>query len=143
MNHELGDLLASVNAGLNATSALLIVFGWRAIRAGQRDRHRTLMLSALGVSTVFLIGYLTRVALSGTHRYPGHGVLKAVYLTLLGSHMLLAAVTPVLVIMAVWLALKGRLERHKRVVKYALPIWLYVSVTGVLVYLMLYQLPTG
>ena len=143
MNHGLGDLWASVNAGLNATSALLIVFGWRAIRAGQRDRHRTLMLSALGVSAVFLIGYLTRVALSGTHRYPGHGVLKAVYLTLLGSHMLLAAVTPVLVIMAVWLALKGRLERHKRVVKYALPIWLYVSVTGVLVYLMLYQLPTG
>lgn len=143
MNHELADLLASVNAGLNATSAVLIVMGWRAIRAGLRERHRKLMLSALGVSTLFLVGYLTRVALSGTHRYPGHGALKAIYLALLGSHMLLAAATPFLVIGAVWLALRGRLDSHRRVVRWALPVWLYVSVTGVLVYLMLYQLPTG
>ena len=143
MNHPAADLLASVNAVLNASSAVLIFLGWRAIRGGDRVRHRTLMLSALTVSALFLVGYLTRVLLSGTHRYPGHGALKAFYLALLGSHMVLAAATPPLVLTAVWLALKGRLETHKRVVRYALPIWLYVSVTGVLVYLMLYQLPTN
>jgi putative membrane protein len=141
--NELGDLLASVNATMNAASAILIVFGWRAILGGRRDRHRTLMLSALGVSTLFLVGYLTRVAISGTHRYPGHGALKVFYLALLASHMLLAAATPVLVLRAVFLALKGRIAEHRRIVRYALPVWLYVSVTGVLVYLMLYQLPTG
>ena len=141
--NELGDLLASVNATLNAGSAILIFFGWRAIRGGERNRHRALMLSALVVSTVFLVGYLTRVAISGTHRYPGHGALKAFYIALLGTHMVLAAVTPVLVLRSVWLALKGRLEEHKRIVRFTLPIWLYVSVTGVIVYLMLYQLPAN
>jgi putative membrane protein len=138
---EAGDVLASVNATLNGASAILIGFGWRAIRARERTRHRNLMLSALGVSTVFLIGYLTRILLSGTHRYPGHGALRAFYLGLLGSHMLLAAITPPLVLTAVWLALTKRFAQHRRVVRYTLPVWLYVSVTGVLVYLMLYQLP--
>ena len=143
MNSATGDLLASVNAVLNGTSALLIFLGWRAIRAGGRDRHRTLMLSALTVSTLFLVGYLTRMLITGTHRYPGHGALKAFYFALLGSHMVLAAITPPLVITAAWLALSDRLDAHKRMVRYALPIWLYVSVTGVIVYLMLYQFPTG
>lgn len=138
---ELGDLLAALNATLNGASAILIVFGWRAIRAGERDRHRALMLSALAVSTVFLASYLTRVAISGTHRYPGHGALKAFYLALLASHVTLAAATPPLVLLAVARAWKGRLAEHRRIVRYALPVWLYVSVTGVLVYLMLYQLP--
>jgi len=141
--NQLGELLPSVNATLNAASAILIFFGWRAIRGGERGRHRALMLSALAVSTVFLISYLTRVALTGTHRYPGHGAERAVYLGLLGSHMVLAAVTPPLVLRAAWLAWKGRLVDHKRLVRFALPVWMYVSVTGVLVYLMLYQLPTN
>jgi putative membrane protein len=123
---------------MNATSAVLIVLGWRAIRAGDRVRHRALMLSALGVSAVFLAGYLTRVALTGTHRFPGTGALRTAYLLLLGSHTLLAAAIVPLIGFALYFAWKGRFEAHRRVARYTFPAWLYVSVTGVLVYFMLY-----
>jgi putative membrane protein len=123
---------------MNATSAVLIVLGWRAIRAGDRTRHRALMLSALGVSAVFLAGYLTRVALTGTHRFPGTGALRTAYLLLLGSHTVLAAAIVPLIGFALYFAWKGRFEAHRRVARYTLPAWLYVSVTGVLVYFMLY-----
>jgi putative membrane protein len=138
---QLGDLLALANACLNATSAALIVGAYAAILRRRERLHRNLMLTALAVSIVFLCSYLTRVALTGTHRYPGHGPLKALYLGVLGSHMLLAAATPPLVLRAMWLALKRRLAEHRRLVRYALPVWLYVSVTGVAVYVMLYHPP--
>ena len=142
MEH-LGDRLAALNASLNAASAILVFIGWRAIKSGQRERHRALMLAALGVSAVFLVSYLTRIAISGTHRYPGHGLLKLVYLGILISHISLAATTPALVLRSVWLALADRIPEHRALVRYTLPIWLYVSVTGVVVYVMLYQaLPT-
>ena len=134
----LAEALPPVNAVMNATSAVLIVLGWRAIRAGDRVRHRALMLSALGVSAVFLAGYLTRVALTGTHRFPGTGALRTAYLLLLGSHTLLAAAIVPLIGFAIYHAWKGRFEAHRRVARYTLPAWLYVSVTGVLVYFMLY-----
>jgi putative membrane protein len=137
---SLGETLPAVNASLNALSAVLLVAGWRAIRAGDRDRHRTLVLSALGASALFLVGYLTRVALTGTHRFPGSGGLKAAYLLLLGSHTLLAALALPLILRALWLAWKGRFPEHRRIARVTFPVWLYVSVTGVLVYLMLYQL---
>ena len=136
---QLGDTLAAVNAALNATSALLLLAGRRAIARHEIDRHRQFMVAAFAVSTVFLISYLTRVALTGTHRYPGGGWLKGLYLAVLGSHMVLAALTPPLAIRALQLALTRRFDAHRRLVRYAFPIWMYVSVTGVVVYFMLYR----
>ncbi len=134
----LGEALPPVNAALNATSALLLVAGFVAIRAGRRDVHRALMLAALGSSALFLAGYLTRVALTGTHRFPGAGALRAAYLAILGSHTLLAAATLPLVATTLALALRGRFPGHRRVARWTLPVWLYVSVTGVAVYVLLY-----
>jgi putative membrane protein len=135
---SLGEILPPVNAALNASSATLVFLGWRAIRTGQRTRHRNLMLSALGTSALFLVGYLTRIALTGTHRFPGQGWLRSGYLLLLGSHTILAAAIVPLIAVTLWLAWKGRFDAHRRVARYTLPAWLYVSVTGVLVYVMLY-----
>jgi putative membrane protein len=138
---DLGSTLAAINACLNGTAALLLAAGWLAIRAGNRRLHGWLMGSALTVSAVFLISYLLRVYVSGTHRYPGSGGWKVFYLAVLGSHMLLAIVTPPLAIRSVYLAVKQRLAEHRRLVKYTLPIWMYVSVTGVVVYVLLYHPP--
>jgi len=96
------------------------------------------MLSALGTSALFLVGYLTRMALTGTHRFPGKGWLHAGYLLLLGSHTLLAATIVPLVAVTLWFAWRARFDSHRRIARYTLPAWLYVSVTGVLVYVMLY-----
>jgi putative membrane protein len=134
----LAEILPPVNATLNATSATLIFLGWRAIRLGERTRHRTLMLSALGTSALFLVGYLTRIALTGTHRFPGTSWLRTGYLLLLGTHTFLAAAIVPLIAVTLWLAWKGRFEAHRRVARFTFPAWLYVSVTGVLVYVMLY-----
>ncbi len=135
---NLGEILPPVNAVLNGSSAVLVFLGWRAIRGGHRDRHRALMLSALGVSAVFLVSYLVRVALTGTHRFPGTGAVRNAYLVLLGSHTILAAAIVPLIGTALYMAWKGRWEAHRRVARITLPAWLYVSVTGVLVYVMLY-----
>lgn len=136
----LADALPTVNAALNGTSAALLVLGYRAIRRGDRRRHRALMLSALGASALFLASYLTRIALTGTHRFPGEGALRSVYLAVLGSHTALAALAAPLVLRTVWLALHDRLPSHRRIARWTLPVWLYVSVTGVVVYAMLYHL---
>ncbi len=136
----LAQLLPPVNAALNATSAALVVLGWRAIRAGERERHRALMLSAFAASTLFLAGYLTRVALTGTHAFPGSGILKTVYLLVLASHTLLAAAAAPMVLRTLFLALRARFPDHRRIARWTLPVWLYVSATGVAVYVMLYQL---
>jgi putative membrane protein len=134
----LGEVLPPVNAALNATSATLLFLGWRAIRSGERVRHRNLVLAALGTSALFLVGYLTRLALTGTHRFPVQGPLRTAYLLLLGSHTLLAAAIVPLVATTLWLAWKGRFEVHRRVARFTFPAWMYVSVTGVIVYVMLY-----
>lgn len=138
---ELGDALALANATLNASSALLMVLGRRAIAAGRRDAHRRFMLGAVGTSAIFLATYLTRVELTGTHVDPHRGAVHAIYLFILFTHMILAMAVVPLVLLAVLRALKNSFDRHKEVVRYAFPIWLYVSVTGVLVYLILYHLP--
>ena len=137
----LGDVLPTVNAGLNSLSAVLLAIGYYAIRNRRIELHRNCMVAAFGVSVVFLVSYLTRVALTGTHRFPGSGIAKLVYLGILFSHMTLAAVTPVLAIRALYLARKQRFAEHRQIVRYAWPIWMYVSVTGVVVYLMLYHWP--
>ncbi len=134
----LAAVLPSVNAALNATSAALLVGGFAAIRAGRRDVHRRFMLGALASSTLFLAGYLTRIALTGTHRFPGGGALRATYLAVLGSHTLLAAIALPLVLRTVFLAWRGRFPSHRRIARWTLPVWLYVSVTGVAVYALLY-----
>lgn len=138
---ELGDHLALVNALLNATSAVLVVTARRAIKAGKRETHKRLMLAAVATSTVFLATYLTRVALTGTHADPHKGAVHAIYLAVLGTHMLLAMAVPVLVIVVLVRAYRERFAEHRALAKYTYPIWLYVSVTGVLVYAMLYHLP--
>jgi putative membrane protein len=134
------DVLPAVNATLNGTSAALVLLGWRAIRAGDRERHRALMLAAFASSVLFLAGYLTRIALTGTHTFPGGGLLRTVYLLVLASHTILAAAAAPMVLRTLFLAARARFPDHRRIARVTLPIWMYVSVTGVAVYVMLYQL---
>lgn len=133
------DSLATLNAALNLTCFTCLLLGYRAIRAGRVQRHRRLMLTALTCSIVFLVSYLTRFALSGVHRFPEVGALKTLYLSILGSHTLLAASLLALVPMTVKRALAGDFERHRRIARWTFPIWAYVSMTGVIVYVMLYH----
>lgn len=140
----LAELLPPLNAALNGTSAVLAVLGWRAIRAGKRERHRAFMLAALASSTLFLVSYLTRVALTGTHAFPGGGALKAVYLAVLASHTVLAAAAAPMILRTLFLAVRTRFPDHRKIARFTLPVWMYVSVTGVAVYVMLYHLaPRG
>ncbi|HEY7112969.1 MAG TPA: DUF420 domain-containing protein [Thermoanaerobaculia bacterium] len=133
-------LLPALNAVLNATSAILVVFAYRAIRRLDIETHRTLMLSAASVSAVFLVSYLTYHARVGSVRFTATGLPRAIYFTILVSHTILAAATVPLVLRTLYLGLRRRDDRHRRIARWTLPIWLYVSVTGVVVYLMLYQL---
>ena len=142
MNHEqLGAQLALVNAILNGTAGLILTAGFIAIRARRPDIHWKCMASAFVVSCLFLTSYLTRIAISGTHYYPGHGIWKTIYFAVLIPHVLLAITVPPLALRSLYLARHKRFADHKRVVKYAFPIWMYVSVTGVLVYVLLYHPP--
>lgn len=135
----LGELLPGVNAALNATSAALLVAGFAAIRRGRPALHRGLMLAACASSLLFLASYLTRMALTGTHRFPGTGALRTAYLAILLSHTVLAALAAPLVLRTLFLAFRARFPAHRRVARATLPIWLYVSVTGVAVYVLLYH----
>ncbi len=130
----------AINAALNFTSFVLLILGRVAIARGDQALHKKRMLAAFTTSCVFLVSYLIRFATTGTHKYPGTGWDKYLYLVILFSHMLLAVVLAPLLLTALRRALAGRFDAHKRIVKYAWPIWFYVSVTGVLVYLMLYHL---
>jgi putative membrane protein len=140
-NEELGATLALCNAILNGTSALLLLCGWVAIRRGRRDVHWKFMAGAFTVSCLFLVSYVIRVLVSGTHRYPGAGAWKAIYLAILMTHMLLAITVPPLALRTLFLAIKKRYSEHRRLVRFTWPIWMYVSVTGVLVYVLLYHPP--
>jgi putative membrane protein len=141
LSESLGAVLPVVNASLNSFSALLLGAGFYFIKQRQIEAHRRCMMAAFYVSGLFLICYLIRFSLTGTHRFPGEGAAKLVYLGILFSHMTLAAVTPVLAIRAIFLARRKRIAEHRRLVRYAWPIWMYVSVTGVVVYAMLYHWP--
>lgn len=134
------EALPTLNATLNATSAVLLFAGWRAIKARRIALHWKLMLSAVGTSTLFLVFYVTRFALTGAHRYPVEDWTRTVYLAVLSSHTLLAVFVPFLVARLLWLAAKKRFEQHRRLARWAFPIWAYVSVTGVIIYGMLYHL---
>jgi putative membrane protein len=134
------QLHPAINAALNLTCFVFLVLGRVAIAREDVALHRRRMLGAFTASTVFLISYLIRFATTGAHRYPGDGWDKTFYLLMLFSHMALAVVLVPLVIGALRRALRGDFVAHKRLVRFTWPIWVYVSVTGVLVYLMLYHL---
>jgi len=132
--------LPVVNATLNGAAAVLLVLGWRFVRRGRIAPHRACMLSAAVVSTAFLVSYVTYHALAGSRPFQGQGWIRPVYFALLVSHIVLAAATTPFVLTTLWRALSGDFVRHRRIARVTLPMWLYVSVTGVLVYWMLYHL---
>jgi uncharacterized membrane protein YozB (DUF420 family) len=136
--------LPAVNATLNGTSVVLLATGYSFIRRGRVAAHRAMMISAFTVSVLFLISYLTFHSYLVAHNegvlhYPHAGALKTVYLTILFTHTVLAACVPVLAIITLRRALKGDFVRHRRIARWTFPIWIYVGVTGVIVYLMLYK----
>ena len=131
--------LPLLNACLNATSAILLCAGYYCIRKGNRRAHRALMISALVCSALFLTSYLVYHAQVGSVRFAGEGSVRTVYFAILISHTLLAAVLPVLAGITLVRALRERFDRHRAIARWTLPAWLYVSVTGVVIYLMLYQ----
>jgi len=132
--------LPLLNACLNATSAALLTAGYVSIRTKRVTAHKACMLSALVVSTLFLVSYVTYHALAGSRPFGGRGVLRLVYFPLLISHVTLAAAIVPLALTTVYRALRADFGRHVRIARWTLPLWLYVSVTGVLVYWMLYRL---
>lgn len=132
--------LPAVNATLNAASAVLLLLGYGAIRAHAIERHRAFMLSAAATSTVFLISYLVYHAAVGSVRFTGQGPVRTLYFAILISHTILAVVIVPMVLRTLYLGLRRRDEPHRRLARWTFPIWLYVSATGVVIYLMLYQL---
>lgn len=132
--------LPTLNATLNSVSACLLVLGYVLIRRGRREAHRRAMLGACGSSALFLISYLIYHYQAGSVRFAGTGWIRTVYLAILASHTLLAAVLPVLAGITLWRALRADWGRHRAIARWTLPIWLYVSATGVIVYWMLYRL---
>jgi protein SCO1/2/putative membrane protein len=131
--------LPALNAILNASSAVLLIIGFRLIRRRKIDAHRKVMIAAFAMSVLFLISYLIYHAQVGSVRYEKTGAIRTVYLTILATHTVLAALVPFLAIITLSRGLKRSDARHRRIARWTLPIWLYVSVTGVIVYLMLYQ----
>ena len=136
---SLSDLPA-VNATLNATSATLLVIGYILIRRGRIQLHRRVMITAFTTSTLFLISYVIYHANIGSKPFPGTGSMRAVYFTILITHILLAVAIVPLALITLTRGLSERFDRHVPIARWTLPIWLYVSVTGVVVYLMLYRM---
>ena len=139
MNLNLADL-PTLNAALNATSAVLLLLGWVLILRRKIDAHRRAMLSAFGCSIVFLVSYLVYHFQVGSVRFQGTGTVRTVYFAVLLTHTVLAAAVPFLAAITLSRALARRFDRHRQIARWTLPIWLYVSVTGVVVYWMLYQM---
>ena len=133
-------VLPHFNAFLNASSFVLLTSGYLFIRRGRVQAHRNCQLAAIGTSILFLISYLTYHSQHGTTRFTGQGIARPVYFTILTTHTILAVVIVPLVIITVRRALRRDFDRHRRIARLTLPLWLYVSVTGVLVYFMLYHL---
>ena len=132
--------LPSINASLNAAAAILLVWGYTLIRRKHIETHRRVMLSAFAVSSLFLVCYLVYHAQVGSVHYTKTGTIRAVYFGILITHTMLAAAVPPLAIVTLSRGLRGRFDKHRRIARWTLPIWLYVSVTGVVVYLMLYRM---
>jgi putative membrane protein len=129
-----------VNAALNATSAILLIWGYTLIRRKQIHTHRKVMTAAFATSCLFLLSYLAYHAQVGSVRFQKTGAIRSVYLSILVTHTVLAAAVPVLAIITLQRGRAARYDRHRAIARWTLPIWLYVSVTGVVVYAMLYHL---
>jgi uncharacterized membrane protein YozB (DUF420 family) len=136
---EISDLPA-LNATLNALSAVCLTLGYVFIKRRDRVNHMRAMLAALGTSAVFLASYVIYHANVGSKPFPGHGAIRVIYLTILFTHVVLAAVILPMALVTARRGLKGRFDRHVPLARWTLPIWMYVSVTGVVIYLMLYRL---
>jgi uncharacterized membrane protein YozB (DUF420 family) len=136
---EIQDLPA-LNAVLNGIAAALLTAGSVLIRRGRIEQHKRCMLAALGTSAVFLMSYLIYHFNVGSRPFPGHGAMRLIYFGILSTHVVLAAAILPLALVTAARGLSGRYERHVRIARWTLPLWLYVSITGVVIYLMLYQL---
>ena len=132
--------LPAVNAVLNSICAVLLVVGWLLIRRGRIAQHRAVMIAAFSTSCVFLTSYLIYHAQVGSVRFTGQGAIRVVYFTILLTHTVLAALIVPLVLVTLSRGLERQDVRHRAIARWTLPLWLYVSVTGVIVYFMLYQL---
>lgn len=135
----MGAGLAAFNACLNLTSVILLISGFRFIRRGQIRRHRRCMIGAVTASGLFLVLYVVRFSLTGTHSFTGPDVMRPIYLAILFSHMFLAIVVLPLVIRLLVLARRENFDAHRRLARWTFPVWLYVSLTGLAVYVMLYR----
>jgi len=133
-------VLPTINATLNATAAVLLVWGYTLIRRKRIQTHRKVMTSAFVVSCAFLVCYLIYHYQVGSVHFPRTGLLRTVYLSILGTHTVLAATVPVLAIITLRRGLAARFDRHRAIARWTFPLWLYVSVTGVIVYVMLYHM---
>lgn len=131
--------LPTLNASLNAASALLLAAAYHAIRRREIERHRRLMLTAVGTSAVFLVSYIVYHAQVGSVRFQGQGTVRTVYFTILITHTILAVVIVPMILRTLYLAWKKRFPEHRRLARWTFPLWMYVSVTGVVIYLMLYR----
>ena len=132
--------LPAVNASLNALATLFLLAGYVFIRRGRIDAHRRCMLAALGTSVLFLVSYVIYHANVGSRPFTGTGPIRVVYFTILITHVILAMAIVPLVLLTVSRALAGRFDRHRRIARITWPLWMYVSITGVVVYVMLYQM---
>ena len=132
--------LPAVNATLNGIAAVLLVVGWVLIRRRHCDAHRRVMLAALATSALFLASYVTYHANVGSRPFPGQGAMRALYFAILIPHVILAAAIVPMALITVSRGLGRRYDAHRRIARWTLPLWLYVSVTGVAVYLMLYRM---
>ena len=132
--------LPAVNATLNGLAATLLVIGWMLVRRKRFESHRRVMLAAFGTSALFLTSYLIYHANAGSRPFPGHGPIRVVYFVILITHIILAAAIVPMALITLTRGLRERFERHVAIARWTLPIWLYVSATGVIVYLMLYQM---
>ncbi len=132
-------ILPTVNASLNATTSVLLVTGWLLIRRKKIAAHRAVMITALGVSVLFLASYLYYHAHVGSKRFEGQGWIRPLYFGILLTHTVLAAAVVPLALVTLARGLRARYDRHRAIARWTLPIWLYVSVTGVVVYVLLYR----
>ena len=129
-----------MNASLNAIATVLLIFGYVCIRRRWIAAHRAAMVAAFATSVLFLISYLTYHAHAGSRPFPGQGNIRVIYFVILITHIVLAATIPPLAGITLWRAYRRRFDRHMKIARWTLPLWLYVSITGIVVYWMLYQL---
>jgi len=139
MNLSVSDLPV-VNASLNGLATVLLIAGYICIRRRRIAAHRALMVAAFSTSVLFLISYLVYHAHAGSRPFPGRGIVRVIYFAILITHVVLAATIPPLAGLTLWRGYAGRFDRHVRIARWTLPLWLYVSVTGIVVYWMLYQM---